>query len=96
MKNKDKDTKSENTDAESIIKYIRKEEAFNKSFQLNKREYTSVNFTIYQMSDLVRFCVNDSAILSIDTTFDVCKGLYLTDTSYPNLSLIDNETSVKQ
>ena len=38
------------------------------------------------------FCVENSAVLSIDTTFEICDGLYLTDTSYPNLSLIDRKT----
>lgn len=85
--------KSDDTDAESIIKYIKRNDSFAKSFQLNKMEYTAVNFTQFQLSDLVRFCVNDTAILSIDTTFEVCKGLYFTDSSYENIALNDKDTN---
>ena len=56
-------------------------------------EYTAVNFTPFQLSDLVRFCVHDSAVLSKDTTFEICDGLYFTDSSYENLSLKDKETN---
>ena len=31
-------------------------------------------------------------IFSTDTTFEICEGLYLTDTSYPNKSLIDKSS----
>ena len=30
-------------------------------------------------------------IFSVDTTFEVCEGLWLTDTSYPNLSLLKDD-----
>ena len=33
-------------------------------------------------------CLGHS-ILSVDTTFEICDGLFLTDTSHPNLSLLD-------
>lgn len=42
------------------------------------------------MDDLVRFCVNKETQLNIDTTFDVLPGLWLTDTSYKYLALMDN------
>ena len=80
------------TDAECIIQYIKKEGSFTKSFHLEQQHYTAINYTGYQLSDIERFCVENSAILSIDTTFEICNGLYLTDTSYPNLALIDRKT----
>lgn len=83
---------NDDTDAESIIKYIKRDVAFTKSFQLNKEEYTAFNFDPFQFSDIVRFCVHDTAILSVDTTFEIYDGLYFTDTSYENLALKDNET----
>ena len=45
------------------------------------------------MTDIKRFCVEDTAILSVDTTFEICDGFFLTDISYPNLSLLDKRTN---
>ena len=42
-----------------------------------------------RLRDVYRFCVKDNSILSIDTTFEICEGLYLTDSTYQNLSLVD-------
>ena len=39
------------------------------------------------MWDIYRFCVRDNGIICIGTTFEICDGLYLTDTTYPYLSL---------
>ena len=41
------------------------------------------------MWDICRFCVRGNGIFCIDTAFEICDELYLTDTTYPNLSLHD-------
>ena len=45
------------------------------------------------MTDIKRFCVEDTAILSVDTSFEICDGLFLTDADYPNLSLLEKRTN---
>ena len=54
-----------------------------------KDRYVTFNFKDYMIHDLKRFCVNGTSELTIDATFDLVYGLWLTDTSYRNLSLID-------
>ena len=41
------------------------------------------------MTDIKRFYVEETAKLLVNITFEICDGLFLTDTSYPNLSLLD-------
>ena len=36
--------------------------------------------------------MEDQGIFSNDTTFEICESLYLTDTSYPNKSLINKSS----
>ena len=46
--------------------------------------------SVYEtMEFFYRFCVRDNGIFCIDTTFEICDGLYFTGTTYPNLSLHD-------
>ena len=45
------------------------------------------------MTDIKRFCAEDTAKLSVETTFEIYDGLFLADTSYPNLSLLDKRTN---
>ena len=40
-------------------------------------------------SDLIRFCVDGGTPFNVDTTFDIFPELWLTDTTYQNLALID-------
>ena len=47
--------------------------SFVKSFSLDCEQYSEVE---------------DQVFLSTDTTFEICEGLYFTDTSYQNESLI--------
>ena len=74
-------------EVECIVKYLKKEDNFLKSFLLDHCEYSTVNFIPEQLWDIYCFCVRDNWIFCIDTTFEICDGLYLTDTTYPNLSL---------
>ena len=68
---------------------MKEDDAFVKSLNLNKDEYNTLNFIQEQLRDVYRFCVKGNSILSIDTTFEICEGLYLTDSTYQNLSLVD-------
>ena len=54
-------------------------------------EYSTVNFHPRMINDIERFCVKKKGIFSVDTTFEVCDGLLLTDTCYPNMSLIKED-----
>ena len=68
---------------------MKKEDCFVKSFQLNHCEHSAVNFITEQLWDMYRFCVRDNETFCMDTNFEFCDGLYLTDTTYPNLSWHD-------
>ena len=83
-----KPQKQEN-EVECIVKYLKKEDSFVKSFHLDHCEYSTVNFISEQLWDIYRVCVRDNGIFCIDATFEICDGLYLRDTTYPNLSLHD-------
>ena len=83
-----KPPKQEN-EVECIVKYLKKEGSFVKSFHLDHWEYSTVNFTPEQLWDIYRFCVRNNGIFCIDTTFEICDGLYLTYTTNPNLFLHD-------
>ena len=41
------------------------------------------------LNDIYRFCILGNSILRIDTTFELVDGLWLTDTTYTNESLIN-------
>ena len=45
------------------------------------------------LKDMERFCIEGSTELNVDTTFDLVYGLWLTDTSYRNLALVDKNGS---
>ena len=74
-------------ESEGIIKYI-KEDKFIKSATFLKDGYHTVNYVDQMMKDIERFCVFGKGILTIDSTFELCDGLWLTDTTYTNLSLV--------
>ena len=80
--------KQEN-EVECIVKHLKKEDSFVKSFHLDHCEYSTVNFIPEQMWDIYRLFVRDNGIICIDATLEICDGLYLTDTTYPNKSLHD-------
>ena len=68
---------------------MKEDDAFVKFLNLSKDEYNTLNFIQEQLWDVYRFCVKGNNILSIDTTFVICEGLYLTDSTYQNLSMVD-------
>ena len=68
---------------------MKEDDAFVKSLNVNKDEYNTSNFIQEQLWDVYCFCAKGNSILSIDTTFKICEGLYLTDSTYQNLSSVD-------
>ena len=84
---------NKDTDAECIVRYIKRNDTYIKSFHHDNEQYSAINYLTHQLTDIKRFCVEDSTILSVDTTFEICDSLLLTDTSYPNLSLLDKRTN---
>ena len=78
------------TEAELMIEYL-KEEEYVKVVNFTPNEYSTVNFHPRMLNDIERFCVKKKGIFSVDTTFEVCDGLWLTDTCYPNMSLIKED-----
>ena len=81
---------SSESEAELIIRYL-KENQFMKVANFTPNEYSTVNFSPRIINDIERFCLKMGGIFSVDTTFEVCEGLWLTDTSYPNLSLLKDD-----
>ena len=77
------------TEADFIIQYL-KDDAFIRTCPFNPSEYCTVNYHPQMLVDLERFSVK-GAIFMVDTTFEICEGLWLTDTSYSNLSLGEEE-----
>ncbi|RMX57773.1 hypothetical protein pdam_00006752 [Pocillopora damicornis] len=61
----------------------------NSSVTFTKEQYISVNSSPNMLNDIHRFCVLGNSILRIDTNFELVDGLWLTDTTYTNESLID-------
>ena len=59
------------------------------SVTFTKERYISVNSSPNTLNAIHRFCVLGNSILRIDTTFELVNGLWLTDTTYANESLIN-------
>lgn len=83
-------TKTEFSEAESILKSLRTAGSLIKSVSFGADQYSTTNFTRKMLEDIYRFCVLGDSILTIDTTFEICDGLWLTDTTYANLALLDS------
>lgn len=81
-------TKVKYSQTDCIVRYLKTNDSFVETFFLDREQYSAFNYIPYQLTDIRRFCVKDQGILSTDTTFEICEGLYFTDTSYQNESLI--------
>ena len=63
-----------------------KEAEFNaKTIVFDSEHYLSFMSNERMAKDIERFCVLSNAILSVDTTFELKDGLWLTDSSFPSL-----------
>ena len=60
-----------------------------KSVRFDKDRYVAILFEDYMMEDLQRFCVGGNGHFNVDTTFNIIPDLWLTDTSYLHMGLID-------
>lgn len=69
-----------------LIKLQREDPDFIRSVCCLAKSYYAVFCTDAQLNDMVKFCCINNSVLSIDTTFNLCKN-WLTDTCYPNLRL---------
>lgn len=79
---------SEETEAETLISCM-KRQIFVKSVKFEEDRYVACSYKDYMLDDLARFCFKGDSYLNVDTTFDVIPGLWLTDTTYKHLALID-------
>ena len=77
---------SSESEAELIIRYLQENQLM-KIANFTPNEYSTVNFSLRIINGIERFCLKMGGIYSVDN-FEVCEGLWLTDTSYPNLSLL--------
>ena len=62
---------------------------FMQSMTLLPKHYIQYNYENKNLNDVSRFFVRGSSVLRVDTTFEIIDNLWLTDTSFTNESLID-------
>ena len=70
----------------ALIKYQRERNNFLRSVVCIEQSYYGFISNDTQLNDIAQFCCEDSNVLSIDTTFNLCEN-WLTDTCYKNLRL---------
>lgn len=79
-----------------FVKYGLHEKSFVRNFQILP-SLCAILAADNQINDIVNFCTDPAefTILTIDTTYNVCEGLYVTPLTYKHLRLIDkqNETN---
>ena len=75
-------------DAEGLIGLLQST-SFVQSVNFDASSYSSVNYTSNMLKDMHRFCVLGNSTWVVDTTFKVCDQFWLTDSSYENESLLD-------
>ena len=88
MKAKSTKTTLKRNEAETLIASLNTL-PLNSGVTFTKEQYISVNLFTNMLNDIHRFCVLGNSILRIDTTFELVDGLWLTDTTYANESLIN-------
>ena len=88
MKATSSETTLNHSEPETLIRSLQTL-PLNSSVTFTKEQYISVNSSPNMLNDIYRFCVLGNSILRIDTTFELVDGLWLTDTTYTNESLIN-------
>ena len=82
---------NDGSEVDRIIEQIQSSKGeYMQSLTLLSEHYCQFNYWHQSLVDIERFCVKGSSVLRLDTTFEVIDGLWLTDTSYTNLSLLDD------
>ena len=88
MKATSSETTLNHSEPETLIRSLQTI-PLNSSVTFTKEQYISVNSSPNMLNDIYQFCVLGNSILRIDTTFELVDGLWLTDTTYLNESLIN-------
>ena len=88
MKATSSETTLERSEPETLIRSLQTI-PLNSSVTFTKEQYISVNSSPNMLNDIYRFCILGNSILRINTTFELVDGLWLTDTTYTNESLIN-------
>ena len=81
---------TENHEVEKLVRMV-KSESMVKGLIFGEDYYSTVNIMPHMLSDLKRFCADGDGIFTVDTTFQLADELWLTDSTYPNLSLLDED-----
>ena len=76
------------SEGETLIDLIHGD-SFVQTVRFDSDSFSSVNYLPHMINDLKRFCVNGNSKFVVDTTFQNADKLWLTDSSYENESLID-------
>lgn len=79
------------SECEMLIKQMKEKTTNMRNLIMLPDHYISFNSTEQMLQDLIRFCVNGNSILVVDTTFELCDGLWLTDSSFQNEALVNNK-----
>lgn len=76
---------------ESIVDQVKNSENNARSVVVLQDHYISYYTTERMLKDLERFCVKGNAVFTVDTTFELADGFWLTDSTYENKSLINKK-----
>ena len=88
---KDSTAVTNKTEVEALISCSKDDESIVQSVRFIKDRYTAILYNQTMFSDLQRFCIDGGTPFNIDTTFDIFPELWLTDTTYQNLALVDKD-----
>ena len=69
-------------ECEALLAQMRKEDCKVRRIVMLPEHYVSFNADSRMLDDINRFCVHNSSILLVDTTFDLCDGMWLTDSAF--------------
>ena len=78
-------------ECEALVRQMKEGCSSVKNVIMQAEQYMSFNYTEQMLTDLTRFCVNGNSTFLVDTTFELCNGLWLTDSSFDNESLLNEQ-----
>ena len=76
-------------ECEEMIRFVKSEKSHAKSVVFLQEHYISFSASNQLLKDLERFCVYGTSTFVVDTTFQVCDGLWLTDSSFEYSALVN-------
>ena len=77
------------SEPETLISLLREDDSLIKSVSFVVNQYTATNFNQQMIIDINRFCVLGYSVLTEDTALEICESLWLTDTTYINLAVVN-------